>query len=65
MSSYIIVWRNNHKEPFLDTNTNAFLETYSTYDEAKAAAEEIERAENSGEESPWYFNFQIYEEASS
>jgi hypothetical protein len=49
----------------LDTNSSAFLETYSSYDEAKEAAEEIERNENSEKQSPWYFNYQIYEEASS
>ena len=60
---YIIVWRNSHREPFLDTDSRSFLESYYSYEEAKAAAEEIVKNENENESSPWYFDYQIYEES--
>jgi len=63
--SYIIVWRNSHRDPHLDTDSHGFKEEYSTYDQAKEAADKIERSENEGEQSPWYFDYQIYEEVDS
>ena len=60
---YIIVWRNSHREPFLDTDSRSFLESYYSYEQAKQAAEEILRTENEGEQSPWYFDYKIYEES--
>jgi hypothetical protein len=60
---YIIVWRNNHRESHIDVDSKGFIEIYSSYENAKKAAEEIERSENEGrEKSPWYFNYKIYEE---
>jgi hypothetical protein len=59
---YIIVWRHSHREPFLDTDTHDFLELYPTYEDAKAAAEEILKNENEKKPSPWYFDYKIYEE---
>ena len=59
---YIIVWRNSHREPFLDTDSRNFLESYYSYEAAKQAAEEIVRTENDGELSPWYFDYKIYKE---
>jgi hypothetical protein len=44
-------------------DSRSFLESYYSYEEAKAAAEEIVKNENEGEPSPWYFDYQIYEEA--
>jgi hypothetical protein len=38
------------------------MESYYSYEEAKAAAEEIVKNENEGEPSPWYFDYQIYKE---
>lgn len=58
---YIIVWRNNHRDPHLDVDSNNFLETYGTYEEAKKAADEIVEAQ--GQKCEWYFNYVIYEEA--
>ena len=60
---YIIVWRNSHREPFLDTDSRSFLESYYSYKQAKQAAEEILRTENEGDPSPWYFDYKIYEES--
>jgi len=60
--SYIIVWRNSHRDPFVDVNSHQFLESYSTYDDAKVVAEELLENENVGEKSQWYFDYQIYEE---
>lgn len=60
MGEYIIVWRNNHKEPHIDVNSHGFKETYSSYEEAK---EEAERAvESEGHGSRWYFDYSIYQE---
>jgi hypothetical protein len=59
---YIIVWRNNHRGPFVDTDSRHFLESYPTYEDAKSAAEEIMKNENEREQSPWYFDYKIYEE---
>lgn len=59
---YIIVWRNSHREPFLDTDSRHFLESYYSYEDAKEAAEEIVKNENENGPSPWYFDYQIYEE---
>ena len=42
---YIIVWRNSHREPFVDTDSRQFLESYYSYEEAKAAAEARSKAE--------------------
>ena len=55
--SYIIVWRNSHKEPHIDIDTHAFMESYPTYEEAKETAEKMEKAENEHEMSPWYHDF--------
>ena len=60
--SYIIIWRNNHREPFPDIDSRDFLETYSTFEEAKKQADEILERENEGQMSPWYFDYKIYEE---
>ena len=60
---YIIVWKNNHRDPFVDIDTHDFLETYSSYEDAKEAAEKT--LENEGPKSQWYFNYKIYEEANS
>ena len=60
---YIIVWRNSHREPFLDTDSRSFLESYYSYEEAKEAAEEIVENENANQPSPWYFDYKIYEDA--
>jgi len=63
--SYIIIWRNRHREPHIDVDSRGFRQDYMSFDEAKKAAEEIVRSENENEKSLWYFDYQIYEEASS
>ena len=60
---YIIVWRNSHREPFVDTDSRQLLESYYSYEDAKAAAEEIMKNENETQQSPWYFDYKIYEES--
>lgn len=62
---YIIVWRNNHKEPFVDVDSRGFLETYSSYEDADENAKEIGKNENANEKSSWYFNYKIYKEVTS
>ena len=61
---YIIVWRNSHREPHIDVDSHNFKEEHSSYESAKKSAEEILRTENANEKSSWYFDYQIYEEAS-
>lgn len=61
--SYIIVWKAGYKEPFIDQNTHGFMEYYSSYEDAKEAAEAIIEAE--GKNSQWYFGYKIYEESKS
>jgi hypothetical protein len=39
------------------------MESYYSYEEAKAVAEEIVKNESEGEPIPWYFDYKIYEEA--
>jgi hypothetical protein len=46
----------------VDTDSRQFLESYYSYEDAKAAAEEIMKNENEGQQSPWYFDYKIYEE---
>jgi hypothetical protein len=60
--SYIIVWRNNHRDPHIDVDSRGFIESYYSYEEAKNAAESIMSVENENNQSPWYFNYKIYEE---
>lgn len=60
---YIIVWRNSHREPHIDTNSNDFKAEYSSYEEARKEAEVILLAE--GPQSKWYFDYAIYEEVTS
>jgi hypothetical protein len=57
---YIIVWRNSHREPFINTDSRHFLESYYSYEDAKNAADEI--VKNEGPDQPWYFDYKIYEE---
>ena len=57
---YIIVWRNSHREPFVDVDSRQFLESYYSYESAKEVAEEI--VKNEGDKSPWYFDYKIYRE---
>lgn len=61
--SYIIVWRNSHRDPHVSVDTHDFIETYSTYEEAKESADQT--VEHQGPESPWYYDYAIYEEATS
>lgn len=62
---YIIVWRNRYREPFVDTNPHGFKETYDTYEDAKASAEETLSTENENSQSEWYFDYKIYKEVQS
>jgi hypothetical protein len=60
--SYIIIWRSTNREPFVNVDSYNFLEDYPTYEKAKEVAEEILLQENQTTQSPWYFNYKIYEE---
>jgi hypothetical protein len=62
--SYIIVWRNSHREPHVDINSRGFKEDYLSHKEAKEAAEKILKEENENKPSEWYFDYQIYEAVS-
>ena len=57
---YIIVWKNSHREPFIDVDSHGFKESYSSYESAKESAEKI--LEQEGPKSLWYFDYRIYEE---
>lgn len=61
--NYIIVWKNNYREPFIDIDFKGFKETYPTYESAKQEAEKT--LEQEGPNSEWYFDYKIYEEANS
>lgn len=63
--SYIIVWRNSHRDPHVDVGSGEFIEKYSTYEDAKEEAEKVKRIENENEQSPWYFDYQIYQEVNN
>jgi len=58
--SFIIIWRNSHRDPFVEVDYRGFRNFYDSYDNAKKSAEETFKIEN--EISPWYFDYQIYEE---
>ena len=53
--SYIIVFKNNHREPFIDTDSHDFKESYSSFEEAKETSENI--IEQQGSDSEWYFDY--------
>lgn len=59
--SYIIVWRNSHRNPHLGAD-GIFLETYRTYEDAKDYAEEMIKTNPKDAD---FFDYQIYEEANS
>lgn len=63
--SYIIIWRNSHREPFVDVDSRGFTEIYYSFEEAKKHAEEIQKNENEINKSPWYFDYKIYKEVDS
>ena len=60
MGSFIIVFRNSHRDPFISVDSMDFKETYSSFEVAKEVAEEI--IEQQGPKSEWYFDYSIYEE---
>lgn len=64
--SYIIVWRNSHREPHLELGAHDFLETFPTYEDAKEAAEEaVEDLASRVEEVRFFHDYKIYQEAES
>jgi hypothetical protein len=60
--SYIIVWRNNTRDPFINYDSHGFIEDYPSFEMAKESADEIEKNENENGKSEWYFNYKIYKE---
>jgi len=62
---YIIVWRANHREPFIGVDSHDFKESYYSFEEAKKSADEIQKNENEQSMSPWYFDYKIFEEVES
>ena len=60
--SYIVVWRNNTRSPFIDVDSHGFIETYGSEESAKESADEIEKNENENSKSEWYYNYKIYKE---
>lgn len=59
--SYIIVWRSNHREPFLESTDHGFKEEYYSYEDAKAEAERIQKIENEDTPSRHYHDYEIFE----
>ena len=60
---YIIVFRSRHRDPFIDLDSHDFKEDYSTFEDAKKAADEI--IQDEGPKSEWYYDYQIYQEVES
>lgn len=60
---YIIVWKANRRDPFIQTDSHYFKDEYSSYDEAKEAAQAT--LDNEGPKSKWYYDYAIYEEVTS
>ena len=60
---YIIVWRNSHTEPHIETTSHDFKEEYSSYEDAKESAESTLRVQ--GTKDKYYFDYAIYEEVKS
>lgn len=58
---FIIIWRNSHRDPLPDIDSRGFLETYESFEEALSVAQKTEADENENSQSPWYFDFEIYE----
>lgn len=56
---FIIVWRNTHREPFIDLDAHEFREVYNSPEAAKEAAEVIIKAQ--GPSDPDYRDYQIYQ----
>lgn len=48
-------------DPFPDINSNGFLETFNSFEAAKASAENTYKIENENKRSPWYHDYAIYE----
>jgi hypothetical protein len=61
---YIIVWRNSQTEPQIDTRLDDYKEEYSSYDEAKEAAESHVRVAQ-GPNRKNYTDYAIYQEVTS
>lgn len=59
--SFIIVWKNGHRDPFVATDDRYFLDTYSSYENAEKAAKEMEDDWKVNDRQ--FFDYQIYEEA--
>lgn len=55
---YIIVFQHGYRDPHLALDSHYHLETFSTYEEAKAEAERCKDDE-------WYYDYVIYKEANS
>lgn len=60
--SYIIVWRNSHRDPFVDVQSNSFLETYISYESAEREAKSMLSC---NPQDPHFIDYAIYEEANS
>jgi len=58
---YIIIWRSNSREPHIDVDSHGFKETYSTFELAEQSAKET--MEREGDQSPWYFGYEIFEKS--
>lgn len=55
---YIIVWRPNSQDPHIDLNSRFFKEEYSSFEQARDAAEEMI-------DNDHYRNYAIFEEVTS
>lgn len=60
---YIIIWRHNHRDPHIDMTADDLIEVYSSYECAKETADKLIMSE--GPDSPWYFDYAIYQKVTS
>ena len=56
--AYIIVWRNNGRDPFIQTDSHYFVEEFSSFDDAKESAD-------ANLDDEHFQNYAIYEEVTS
>jgi|688.fasta_scaffold106501_8 hypothetical protein len=59
---YIIIWRHNTRESFVDVDSRGFINLFYNVEDAIESAEETLRNENVDSRSEWYFNYKIYKE---
>lgn len=59
--SYIIVWRNSHRDPHILTDDHGFKEMFETCEQAEEFAKDM--LQDQGPNDPHYHDYAIYQEA--